>query len=103
MKKLLLCLILISFFIKVNAQCDYADYSDAPEELFRKRVKEPEMRYGNPYTMFVRGDDFNLEEILTQIRNNIRKGTPSLKENLNIYANLYKPPTVRSLVCWAIA
>jgi hypothetical protein len=76
MKKLLLCLILISFFIKVNAQCDYADYSDAPKELFRKRVNETGMRYGNPYTMFVRGDNFNLDNTLIQIRKNILFGTP---------------------------
>jgi hypothetical protein len=36
MKKLLLILLLILGY-KVNAQCDYADDSDAPKELFRKR------------------------------------------------------------------
>ncbi len=44
----------------IYAQCDYEDFSDAPEELFRKRVKEDGMRYGNPYTMFLRDDKFNL-------------------------------------------
>lgn len=49
---------IISF--NIYAQCNYAEYSDAPKELFRKRVKEPGMRYGNPYTMFVRDENFNL-------------------------------------------
>lgn len=60
MKNFILILILITSSQTISAQCDYADFSDAPEELFRKRVKEPGMRYGNPYTMFVRDENFNL-------------------------------------------
>jgi hypothetical protein len=43
-----------------SCQCYYHDESNAPEELFRKRVREDKMRYGNPYTMFLRDDKFNL-------------------------------------------
>ncbi len=46
--------------LNIYAQCNYAEYSDAPEELFKKRVSESGMRYGNPYTMFVRDENFNL-------------------------------------------
>jgi hypothetical protein len=51
--KIKLLIIGLILSLSAIAQCDYADFSDAPEELFRKRVKEPGMRYGNPYTMFV--------------------------------------------------
>jgi hypothetical protein len=77
MKKLLLILLLILGY-KVNAQCDYADDSDAPKELFRKRLKDKEagFRYGNPYTMFTREEGFNLSITLNQIRDNIFNGKP---------------------------
>ena len=79
MKKLLFILLTQTLYINVNAQCDYASYSDAPDELFRKRVNEPGMRYGNPYTMFVKGDDFSLDKSLQIIRNNIIKGQPATR------------------------
>ncbi|MFZ4797406.1 MAG: hypothetical protein ACOYMA_07910 [Bacteroidia bacterium] len=60
MKKIIL-LILLTFNVGLlYSQCNYADFSDAPKELLRKRVKESNMRYGSPYTMFVRGDDFDI-------------------------------------------
>jgi len=76
----------------VNAQCDYADDSDAPKELFRKRLKDKEsgFRYGNPYTMFARKEGFDLPIALNQIRENIVKITPILKTNLYDYSRLYK-------------
>ncbi len=90
MKKILLTILTISITINIFAQCDYADDSDAPEELYRKRVDEVGMRYGNPYTMFVRGDNFNLAENLLEIRNNIKEGQPFTGSNFdNVYAKLY--------------
>jgi hypothetical protein len=79
MKRLLLILLSLTQLISVKAQCDFVNYSDAPDELFRKRVNEPGMRYGNPYTMFVKGDDFSLDKSLQIIRNNIIKGQPDRK------------------------
>ena len=95
MKKNLFILITILFFTNyTNAQCDYADDSDVPKELFRKRLKDKEagFRYGNPYTMFVHTVDFNLATTLNKIRNNIIKGQPfaDLNNVQNDYAKLYK-------------
>ncbi len=75
------------------AQCNYAEYSDAPKELFRKRVKEPGMRYGNPYTMFVRDENFNLNTTLEQIRLNLTSKLPPTGSNdfpIYSYPDLYK-------------
>jgi len=91
MKKIFTLIIVICCFNNLKAQCDYANFSDAPEELFRKRVKEMGMRYGNPYTMFVKGDNFDLDTTLSQIRKNIKTGQP-FADFLNIkndYARLY--------------
>ena len=62
-KNLKLILLLFAIFSQtdlIHAQCFNHSESNPPEELFRKRVKEQGMRYGNPYTMFVRDDKFNL-------------------------------------------
>jgi hypothetical protein len=86
-----------------SAQCYYHDESNPPEELFRKRVKEDGMRYGNPYTMFVRDDNFSLNTSLAQIRINLKSKTPPTGSNdfpIYSYADLYKgiyKPTIRSL------
>ncbi len=89
MKKLLLIILLLNFLNDTIAQCYYHDQSNPPEELFRKRVKEDKMRYGNPYTMFVRGDDFDVKVEIKKIKDNIRNGTPISKDSLPIYARLY--------------
>ncbi|NDC31067.1 MAG: hypothetical protein EBZ58_09075, partial [Bacteroidetes bacterium] len=91
MKRLLLILLSLTQLISVKAQCDFVNYSDAPDELFRKRVNEPGMRYGNPYTMFVKGDDFSLDKSLQIIRNNIIKGQPFDPDSIkNEYFRLFK-------------
>ncbi len=95
MKKIFAILLLILIFnSKVYTQCEYADFSDAPKELFRKRVKEEGMRYGNPYTMFVKGDDFNLDNAITSIVHNLKSGIPPIGGDRffkqNSYADLYK-------------
>jgi hypothetical protein len=91
MKKLLFILLSLTQLISVKAQCDFVNYSDAPDELFRKRVNEPGMRYGNPYTMFVKGDDFSLDKSLQIIRNNIIKGQPFDPDSIkNEYFRLFK-------------
>lgn len=96
MEKLFTVLLLLLIFnSKVYSQCEFAKYSDAPEELFRKRVNEPGMLYGNPCTMFVKGDDFYLDSEITRIVNNLKNQIPK--------GLVKKFPTVRSLVCWAIA
>ena len=62
-KNLKIILLLFAIFTQIDtihSQCYYHDESNPPEELFRKRVKEQGMRYGNPYTMFVRDNKFNL-------------------------------------------
>ena len=62
-KNLKLILLLFAVFLQtdlIHAQCFNHSESNPPEELFRKRVKEEGMRYGNPYTMFVLDDKFNL-------------------------------------------
>ena len=90
MKILLLVLLILTLSIRINAQCEYVNYSDSPEELFRKRVKESGMRYGNPYTMFVKGDHFNLDSTLSQIRKNISAGITNTRDSFsNEYARLY--------------
>ena len=68
MNKSVIILILLFSVINISAyaQCNYADFSESPNELYRKRVKESGMRYGNPYTLFVKGDDFNLNTSITQ-------------------------------------
>ncbi|NDC30560.1 MAG: hypothetical protein EBZ58_06410, partial [Bacteroidetes bacterium] len=70
------------------AQCDFADDSDAPKELFRKRLKDKEVgfRYGNPYTMFNRQnyENWDLETTLNKVKNNI------ISDINGGYANLYK-------------
>jgi hypothetical protein len=74
MKKLFTVLLLLLIFnSKVYSQCEFAKYSDAPEELFRKRVNETGMLYGNPYTMFVKGDDFNFDRLADKLINNESK------------------------------
>jgi hypothetical protein len=74
-----------------SAQCYYHDESNPPEELFRKRVKEQGMRYGNPYTMFVRDDKFNKDTSLFQIRKNINNYIITDDEfKIYSYADLYK-------------
>ena len=77
MRKILI-LILLFLCYRGSAQCDYADDSNAPKELLRKRLKDKEsgFRYGNPYTMFTRSDGFDLAVTLNQIRNNIKDGSP---------------------------
>ena len=40
MKNILLLSVLLISFNNTFAQCNYADFSDAPKELLRKRVKE---------------------------------------------------------------
>ena len=80
MKKLFTVLLLLLIFnSKVYSQCEFAKYSDAPEELFRKRVNETGMLYGNPYTMFVKGDDFNLDSEITRIVNNLKNQIPATR------------------------
>jgi hypothetical protein len=81
----------LCFVKKGNAQCYYHDESNPPEELFRKRVKEQGMRYGNPYTMFVRDDNFNKDTSLDQIRKNINNyKIVNRKFFIYSYADLYK-------------
>ncbi len=74
-----------------SGQCYYHDESNPPEELFRKRVREDGMRYGNPYTMFVRDDKFNKDTSLLQIRKNINNYIITDYEfKIYSYADLYK-------------
>ncbi len=86
-------LLIVGFLLSLNAiaQCNYAEFSDAPKELFRKRVKEPGMRYGNPYTMFVRDENFNLQNTLQKVKDNINEGSPKTKplDFQNEYGSLY--------------
>jgi len=49
MKSLLFSILLCLFILDLKAQC-----TDAPDELFRGRLKAPGGVYGNPYTMFDR-------------------------------------------------
>ncbi|MBC7383134.1 MAG: hypothetical protein H7296_09095 [Bacteroidia bacterium] len=82
----------------VYCQCNFNDQMGSPpEELNRRHLndihdnKVPGFRYGHPYTMFVKGDDFNLLSSLQKIRDNIRQGQPfNVNTNTNDYANLYK-------------
>ncbi|MBC7382737.1 MAG: hypothetical protein H7296_07030 [Bacteroidia bacterium] len=80
-------------------QCNFNDQMGSPpEELNRRHLndihdnKVPGFRYGHPYTMFVKGDDFNLINTLQKIRDNIRKDQPfsSLVDIPNDHAQLYK-------------
>ncbi len=50
-KLIIITVIYIVFYQKVLAQSSYAEYSNTPKELLRKRVKdnEPGFRYGNPH------------------------------------------------------
>ena len=79
----ILLLLLCNVFV-INAQCSYAEYSNTPKELLRKRVKdnEPGFRYGNPYTMFNRSNypNWSLNEELNRIRQYIFNGTPDTIE-----------------------
>jgi hypothetical protein len=63
-------LLLYCFFSCVNAT--YSQCTDAPEELFRLRLKSNGGAYGNPYTMFDRrkpyGKDFIAWDELGKIR-----------------------------------
>ena len=94
MKKLLLIIAILLCAQQNFAQCDYADYSDAPDEHYLQRLKDGEsgFRYGNPYTMFNRRDypNWTLSGALQQIRKNIMAGTPIEKSSLPDYAKLYK-------------
>lgn len=92
MKRLAILFLLIIINDRVTfSQCQYGDKSNSPEELFRKRLRPEGMRYGNPYTMFVKGDDFNLNNSLEAIRENIKKGNAKNSETdfQNDYGNLY--------------
>jgi hypothetical protein len=93
-KNLKIVLLLFAIFTQIDfihSQCYYHDESNAPEELFRKRVKEQGMRYGNPYTMFVRDDNFDLKKKLDEIRTNINNYKIINKEFLIYsYADLFK-------------
>ena len=48
------------------AQCDYAEYSDSPDELYRKRLSNVEV---GSYTMFNRSkyDTWSLSKISTLV------------------------------------
>ncbi len=50
MKNIFLVFLTLTFLVNCYAQCAYNDFSNAPKELLRKRVKdnEPGFRYGNP-------------------------------------------------------
>ncbi len=93
-KNLKLILLLFAIFSQtdlIHAQCFNHSESNPPEELFRKRVKEEGMRYGNPYTMFVRDNNFKLKSTIEQIVNNlISSKIIDLRYKIYSYADLYK-------------
>jgi len=89
MKYLTLLVLIISN--AAYTQCDYRKYSNSPMELNRKHLQENGMRNGNPYTMFVKDDNFNIGNVLFDVRKNIKAGEPThLEEFKNDYAKLYK-------------
>ena len=53
MKNIILLLTIVTFFTFFHND-SYAQCADAPDELFRGRLKAPGGVYGNPYTMFDR-------------------------------------------------
>jgi len=94
--RILLISLLLHMLLALNtqSQCTYENFSNAPKELLRKRVKdnEPGFRYGNPYTMFNRSHypNWSLNEELNRIRQYIFNGTPLIGEVFrNESAKLY--------------
>jgi hypothetical protein len=78
MKNLLVFLILVCCtHTNVLAQC-----TDAPEELFRLRLKSNGGAYGNPYTMFDRrkpgNQNFDTKNELRKIRKRINITTKNV-------------------------
>jgi len=59
MKKITLFIFYILLYTNNGiAQCQNKE--SVPEEMLRGRYQEADMTYGNPYTMFVRGYDFDI-------------------------------------------
>jgi hypothetical protein len=88
--------LVVFFILFMNfgySQCDYSRYGNAPRELTVGRISETGMRTGHPYTLFVKTDNFNLDEAITKIRLNLQNQLPIGNELIfpsNSYADLYK-------------
>jgi hypothetical protein len=88
--------LIILFILHLNigySQCDYSRYVNAPRELTVGRISEPGMRSGHPYTLFVKTNNFSLDEAITNIRLNLQSAIPigiNSEYPANSYADLYK-------------
>jgi hypothetical protein len=93
-QKVTILILLFILGMKIGySQCDYSRYGNAPRELTVGRISEPGMRSGHPYTLFVKTDNFNLEEAISKIRLELFNGLPKIDKiefPSNSYADLYK-------------
>jgi len=81
----LLFLLLVCFSGKSqNCQGDDKKWNFVPDELFRGRLQNYG-KYGNPYTMFIKEDNFSLELQLLGINQTIKNDEYSF----NLFFNLY--------------
>jgi hypothetical protein len=83
MKQLILLILVLSSSLNLYSQntCKYK--TSVPDELYRKRYKEADMWYGNPYTMFnKRTPGWNFIEAVKQIKLKVvsDKGTGSYND-----------------------